>query len=62
MSLFSLFYRLFFTNNQNSLYLHPYCSHQNRRDIKANLYYDRDIYDGQVCPGDYFLTIPGRKY
>lgn len=61
MSLFSLFYRLFFTNNQNYLKVTPYCSYPNRKDIKANLYYDRELYDGQVCPGDYFLTSPGRR-
>lgn len=36
---------------------YPFCSSRNHINKPANLNWDRRYYDGQICPGDYYLTI-----
>lgn len=52
MGLFELFYNYFYGGS----IIYPYCS-RNCKKIPANLWRSREYYDGEVCPGDYFLTI-----
>ncbi len=56
MGLFSLFYKYFFGN----LYDYPYCSSPGKPNKPVNLNWDKLYYDGQVCPGQYMVTIPGK--
>jgi len=53
MGLFSLFF-------QYLLEFTPYCSSKGKPNIPANLYKNREMYDGVICPGNYFVTIPGK--
>lgn len=52
MGLFKLFYEFLFG--------FPYCSNSYKR-MPANLYYDKKYYDGEVCPGSYYLRIPEKN-
>lgn len=56
MGLFSLVYKYFFGN----LYDYPYCSSPGKPNKPVNLNWDKLYYDGQVCPSQYIVSIPGK--